>query len=362
MKRLVPLFLALVMLTAGCSSMLDRDYVSISRHMEYPVNDDTSIVQAESYQGLVSALFYFVSEHADTGMVHLSNYLGDVEDDLASACAEVLEQDPLGAYALNNIEHQHTRIVSYYEVTFTFDYAHTEEEMARIVSVGNTHSIPEVLSQALCKFEESCVFRLTYFTGSEPDLLTQARQIWLDTPLAALVYPEFRVKLYPNSGSNRVAEFTFLWPEDPEELAAKSATLEAAAIRFLEELDLTEHALQILPGALLQRVELDEEGGDTAYDALVAERCNAQGITLALQLLYQLSNVESTVVEGRQEGDARTWLIVATDQGYRHLDPLNDALTFATDADMAALGFEWSMTRYPSCTDYNAPQIAAEEL
>ena len=368
MKRLLPLLLALSITAVGCSSMLEREYATSSRHVEYPVNEDTSILQAESYQGLVSALLYFVTEHTDTGVVHLSNYLGDVEADLDEACAEVLEQDPLGAYALRGIDHQHTRIVSYYEVTFTFDYAHTREQMERIIPVGNAHSIPEVLSSALGSFEKSCVLRLTYFTGSEADLLAQARQVWLDTPLSALAYPEFRVKLYPDSGSNRVVEYSFSWPEDTEDLAARKAELEAAATRVLQELTSSQDGLSIntLPVALHQRVELDSEGGDTAYDALVSGRCAPRGMTLALQLLCQLAGVESTVVEGRLGGEARFWLILSTDQGYRHLDPLAEEVTFATDEEFSALGFEWSAERYPACTDYGAetaaPAAVSEEF
>ena len=78
MKKTGVLLLVAMLLLSGCTSMLERDYVSSAKHVEYHVDDDPSVLQAESYQGLVSALLYFVSEHAQTGVVHLSNYVGDV--------------------------------------------------------------------------------------------------------------------------------------------------------------------------------------------------------------------------------------------------------------------------------------------
>lgn len=351
MKRLIPLFCALALALAGCTSMLERDYVSASRHVEYPVNDDPSILQAESYQGLVSALLYFVTEHAETGVVHLSNYVGDVGTDLEAACTEVLEQDPIGSYALNSIEHQHTRIVSYYEVSLSFDYAHTAAELDSIVPISAIRPLSGVLSSAMTRFDEGCVVSLNYFTGDEASLLTQARQLWLDTPLASIARPDIRVKLYPDSGINRVAEFTFDWQADTDDLAAYSSELLAAAQRLLQDLNLPKEELtaEALLAALPERVLFDPEGGSTAYDALVNGSADGLGMTSALCLLCQLSEVDATVVEGRRNGEAAFWLIASTAEGYRHLDPSADDPFCAVDEEFQSLGYEWSMERYPAC-------------
>lgn len=350
MKRLIPLLCAWILLTS-CSSMLDRDYVSVTRHVDYPVNSDPSVLQAESYQGLVSALLYFVTEHAETGVIHLSNYVGDVGDDLKAACAEVLEQDPLGAYALNGIEHQHTRIVSYYEVTLTFDYAHSAAELDSILSVSAARTLSDILSSAMTRFDKSCVVSLNHFTGDEASLLTQARQLWLDTPLASVARPDVRVKLYPDRGMNRVAEFTLVWSENTEDLTAYSSELLAAAQRFLQDLNLPAEELsaETLLSVLPQRVAFDPEGGSSAYDALVRGNANGQGMTSALCLLCQLSGVEATIVEGRRSGEAAFWLIAAVEDDFRHLDPTAEMPFCAADEEFQAMGYEWSMERYPTC-------------
>ena len=362
MKRLLALVCALALAATGCSSMLERDYVSVSRHVEYPVSEDSSILQAESYQGLVSALLYFVTQHDETGVIHLSNYVGDVGADLDAACAEVMEQDPLGAYALADIQHTHTRIVSYYEVTVAFEYAHTAQELDAIVTVTGSQAIFQALSQALTRFEGGCVLRLNYFTGDESTLLTQARQAWLDTPLAALAQPELQVKLYPDKGTSRVAEFTFGWPEEAQTLTELASKLESRARLLLQEMapDPETVTAQVLADALRTRVTVDPQAGSTAYDALVDGAADSQGMALALQLLCQLSGMESTVVEGRLNGESRFWLIVPTEEGYRHLDPSADAPACETDRAFQEAGYEWAADRYPDCTDYGAPSEPAE--
>ena len=52
--RLAPLALVLVVLLSGCAAMLERSYVSSTAHVEYtPLNEDSSVLRAESYRGLV---------------------------------------------------------------------------------------------------------------------------------------------------------------------------------------------------------------------------------------------------------------------------------------------------------------------
>lgn len=353
MKRLLPLLCALVLLlSTGCASMLDREYTSVQRHSTYPVSEgDSSVLTAENYAELTSAIYYFLTEHAPSGTVHLSNYVGDVGADLADACAEVAQSDPLGAYALNGIDHSYTRIVSYYEVSLTFDYAHTAEEIAAIRTVTGTSGLEHALAETLTAFDGGCVLSLSGFTGDEAALLTLIRQVWLDTPLAALEQPEVRVKLYPGSGSSPIAEITLQWASAQEDLAALRSELTAAAQRVLQELDRPglDPTVTDLLAALKERCVLDGQGGSTPYDALVGGRADRLGFTLALRLLCQLSGLEVITVEGRLNGSDAWWLLVETEDGYRHFDPTSASPILADDDGFTAAGYEWSSENYPAC-------------
>ena len=85
------------------------------------------MLRAESYRGLVDAILYFVNEHARQGTIRLYNYTSDVEQDVDAACREVMEEDPLGAFAVADIHYTASRIVSYYEVAVSLSYSHTAQ-------------------------------------------------------------------------------------------------------------------------------------------------------------------------------------------------------------------------------------------
>ena len=78
-KRILALILCAALLLSGCSAMLERGHETVSTHVDYAVTEDESVLRAESYQGLVNAMLYFVSAHRTQGTIRLYNYTGDVE-------------------------------------------------------------------------------------------------------------------------------------------------------------------------------------------------------------------------------------------------------------------------------------------
>lgn len=348
-KRLLALLCVPAILLSGCASMLNREYTSSSAHPEYPVGKAPPVLQAENYQGLVNAILYFVTEHEETGLIHLSSYAGNTQQGLDAACQEVLLEDPLAAYAVEEIVHT----TSNYEATISIRYAHTAEEVAAIVPAAGSSAIRQTISTAMASFSHQCVLRINYFTGDEASLEQLVWQTWLDTPLAALTRPEMHVTLYPNSGTSRIAQVELDWPEDFP-LAEHSAALEQRALTLLEGLSSPPEEPEQLLRALASASRYDPQAGGTAYDVLVDGSGNDRGFALALRLLCQLADLEATVVEGSVDGQPRYWLIVSAAEGYRHLDPAVWSADYATDDQFLAAGYAWDAGRYPACTDYAA--------
>ena len=62
------LSLGLVLGLAGCGSMLERSYASVTPHTQFSDESDSgSVLRAETYQGLVSALLHLVEQGAEKG-------------------------------------------------------------------------------------------------------------------------------------------------------------------------------------------------------------------------------------------------------------------------------------------------------
>ena len=117
-RQMAALTLAALLLLPGCSAMLNREYQVVSPHPEFPATEEnSSAIRVETYQELVNAVLYFVEQGVEHGVVRLVNYTRDVESDLSRACLEVAKEDPLGAYAVDFIKNDYTRVVTTYEAT-----------------------------------------------------------------------------------------------------------------------------------------------------------------------------------------------------------------------------------------------------
>ena len=70
-----------------------------------------------------------VSQCMEEGLIQLVDYEGDVGADLNAACLEVAAEDPLGAYAVEFIKNEYTRILSSYEAHIDISYRRAPEQI-----------------------------------------------------------------------------------------------------------------------------------------------------------------------------------------------------------------------------------------
>ena len=147
-KRILALCLCGAALAlSGCAAMLERSHVSSTAHVDYAMEeDDESILRAETYQGLVNSMRYFIDGHRSGGVIRLYNYTGDVASDLAAARDEVL-QDPVGAFAVGALSYESTRILTYYEVTLSINYSRTAREVEEIPEVLGLSGVRQELNR-----------------------------------------------------------------------------------------------------------------------------------------------------------------------------------------------------------------------
>ena len=181
----------LLLTLPGCASILERSYSSSTPHVDRPATaGDSSAIRVENYRELVSAVLFLVSQGEEEGVIQLQDYAGEVEADLTAACLEVATEDPLGAYAVEYIKHETTRVVSYDQATLTIHYRRTPEQIRSISTVTGTGAIRTELQSALEEFETEVVFRVAYFAEDADFIAGLIRQAYYDTPGAALGMPE----------------------------------------------------------------------------------------------------------------------------------------------------------------------------
>lgn len=362
--RLAATLLAIVLLLSGCTSLFQRSYYSATDHVDYTVEEDSSVLRAESYRGLVDAMLYFVNEHFTRGVVRLYNYTGDVESDLASACREITREDPLTAYAVENISYDYSRIVSYYEVTVSVTFSHTQAEIDAIHSVPGMASLRPLLDEAIASFSPGLTLRVSYFSGDEESLRTMAALAYCAAPQCAFGMPEMEVKFYPDTGAQRIIDIAFRWPGDKKTLEMRSAELMAEADLFLSRIPPLEGTYT--PGELAEQFRLntlpaDPAGAEDPYSALTGAPATLSAHMLALELLFHRAGLEAVYVSGFSGGADTSWLIVKTGEDYSHLLPGGESVLLLSDREMTELGFLWRTDLYPACAGIPAPDPASGE-
>ncbi len=361
MKKAVwALLLAGVLTLTGCTALLERHAISLDPYEPVASSGSgPSSLRVESYQELVNAVLYLVSEGEDHGVLSLYNYTAqDVETDLTRACLEVVQEDPLGAYAVDYIKHDYALIVSYYEANIDITYRRTPEQVASIVSVTGSSAIRRELSRTLSSFSSEAVLRVSYFAEDEDYILDLVRQAYYDAPTAALGKPEVTIALYPAAGQQRIVEIGLTYPESPEVLLQRSQELKELALELVPEPVGAETLYDLVRSGLTME---EDAGHSSAYDALVGGAADSEGAALAYQLLCDQAKVECVVVRGELDGAPHFWNIVTEDgQEYRHVD-LSAGLFAVTDAELTAHGaYTWDSTEYPACVS-PAAETAAEE-
>ena len=362
-KTFASALLAASLLLSGCASILEQEYLYVSPHSSTLLDaSDPSILRVENYQELVNALVYFISAGTETGTVRLYLDSGQIEADLEQACLEVIQEDPLGAYAVDYIKYSVTPLVTYSEAEVQITYRRTREQVSAIVSATGTPAIRSELESALSEYASECTLRISYFDRDEAYIHSLVRQAYLSIPDKALEFPHASVSIYPDSGRQRIVEISLDYHLDSDELLSRQNQLFEAKQHLISPLLLSssESDGSSLATLLLENSSYDPEGGSTAYHALVQHCANADGLTLAQLLLCKSLSVPCYPVSGAISDTPCFWSIIETENGWRHLvfslmptdtSSAPYSLPLFTDQELLDAGYTWDSSIVPACTD-----------
>lgn len=387
-KRILSLALCLALLPLpGCAAMLERGHETITTHVDYAVTEDESILRAETYQGLVNAMLYFVNSHRAAGTIRLYNYTGDVEADLANARDEVVYKDARGAFSVRTLAYEATRVLTYYEVELRIAYSRTAQEMEAIPEVTGLSGVRQELARLVAGQQDCAIFLASYFSGDGALVEQLVRLAYYANPGLCLHHHSIgflgglepdcaiSVSLYPETGIRRIIEVKLeLCDAHNIDEDAYADRLAAAAFALLEEHPPAGESYTVEElAAIVRNVSgpREEDGGSClAIDVLSGEGEAVSDFALLMAMEYLCQQCEIEVQPVR--GSPGLWLIVAGEDGYRHLlpqglypagpggepgeEPAPPVQLLYTDQELAGLGYEWNAALYPACGEFAQPQ------
>ena len=352
-KMMCAVMAALMLLSTGCSSMLNRDYSSVTVHSATPTAEgDANTMRVQNYQELVNALIYPINQGEESGSIRYSGEEADFKKLMDEACLEVKQEDPLGAYAVDYIKYSVISIVGSYEADVQITYRRTREQVASIVDATGAAAIRSELSRALSSFDTEVVLRISYFEEDEAYIQQLVRQAYLSNPATALDFPDAQVAMYPESGQQRIVEVTLTYHQSLQTLESRRNSLSREAERICQPLtELTiKEKLDGITGTLQSLGAYSAQGGSTAYDALLGGGGDSQGVALAFSLLCRQVGITCSVVDGQKNGQSHFWNVVQTASGYRHVDlSRTGSVTYNVDQTMTQQGYVWDTQQVPAC-------------
>lgn len=300
MKRIVGLCLALVMGLSSCAFMLEREYTVAEEHQEdRPAQ--TEAYRVETYPALRAALLSYVEEGVDEGALRVSaSYPGNLTVDLEKAKRQLMEEEPLGCYALSDVTFHTSKLIAYYEVNASFDYRVSAQEARGVATVRNADALDSAVKAALGDFRERFAVLLSIPGEEEPGLIEASlRRVYDQNPDLALGYPELEITYYPETGTRRVAEVTLTYPERVGLLRQRQGDMLQAARDMADELEADPFAIH---AALVAQCAYDPDGGDTAAHALLDGVASDEGRARAYDLLCKLKGLDTAGVAYGPEG------------------------------------------------------------
>jgi hypothetical protein len=353
--------LTLVLLLAGCRSMFESEYTYSEMYdAKTQTESQAEGVEVKNYAQLCSALQNMIADYDKHGVLLFSNYNGSVSDDMAAACYEVKTTAPLGAYAVEELDYELDRIVSYYTADISIRFRRTHDEVDSVITLNGTAELRTAVTGAMGAGQNKLTVRVYSSAVSEQYITDMITDAYFDQPLLCAEQPAPEVKSYPSEGFNRIYEISFGFTESPERLAGMKSEL-TEAVSAMSSAAYAESngafALRLAEQLYRSCAESDSPANDTAYGALVEHEAGSTGMAMAYKALCMDRGIDCLVVRGsivETRMYSHGWNIITLDGDSYHVD-VSRLNTYGRGAmflasDLAMWGrYVWDTEHYPAC-------------
>lgn len=212
------MLLALCLLT-GCAPLLERTYsVSEPHSSKFWESEAAGTLRAENHQDIVNDLLLLIGQHRETATLRLYNFESDlsVADTLERAAAEIQQETPMGAYAVEYITSSSQAQRGYYEAAVRISYRRSLEQIQSVVNATSPEALYSLLAAALADGQTELAVRMGYWGETGLTRLEESMAL-LREEQGLTETPAWVVNFYPNPEEPGLVEFLLDPPELPEE-------------------------------------------------------------------------------------------------------------------------------------------------
>lgn len=352
-SALVAVALALTLLLSGCSSVFDKDYLSVKKASEQAeTGSSESGFEVKNYLELKLFLTRLVVEHSERGKLNFKNYKGKAKEDLAAVCRDVSAKMALGVYCVDYISYD----IAYYGASVNINYKKTKEETDAIKSVNTAGVGLKLIEEAMHNGEKLLILHIRNSKLTEEDIRSFIEKKYLEAPLEFPLRPGVLVGTYGSGDISKIFELRLDYGAQNAERLKISERCSEEIKRITDSIGGKSEAFTAMEliNALRENVELDEKADGSLRSAAVAKLTSGEGFSVLLKACCDELGIESVVVRGRLKSDEQLWNILKLDGEYYHFDIArykksgHSAFVFAGDEKMKGEYF-WDFEEYPAC-------------
>jgi len=351
--------------------------VSITDH-DFPPYERPPVEQivVADYEEFKAALLNLIITHEVSAQILYHSFDGeDVQAEVMRASEEIMNEHPVGAYAVADITVNTTKVISNFEVDVEIEFKRTSEQVGSIINASTSRYMMTQLLTIMSEHREEAAIR-TSMILSEEEIFEQIREIYYQNPRRIVMLPIVAVEIFPKEAepapdedepplnddellsgedetlpveteappvesaavqnilADRIYEIKFSYVESPSILQVYRENLALYVRQNAERAfgDTDAEILLSLVGNLMASTEFDEgtamtisiHGAQnfaaTASGALVRGLAVGEGFAMAFKALCDELRFDCRVVLGYIDDRVHAWNIVTLDGDYYHID------------------------------------------
>lgn len=366
MKRmLLPLLLVQCLLLGGCG-WLNGSYISVTPHEAPKQVSHADSISAANYRDFLSALKQIVAAGTEVTAIHVENYPETaLEDGVRRAVLNVTRNDPIGAYAVENIQYEIGSSSGLPAVSITVAYRHNSTELQRICRAADSVQARNVVANALESYEPGVVLLVNQY--EDTDFSQFVQDYASDHPETIMEVPKVTQEQY-GAGESRVVELIFSYQTSRDSLRRMQAQVKPvfdSAVLYVSGDGDDYQKFSQLYAFLMERFDYKLETSITpAYSLLRHGTGDSRAFAQVYAAMCRDAGLTCMTVTGTRDGEPWTWNILLDGEEYYHVDLLrcSESGKYREQPDEEMDGYVWDYSAYPVCDGRPAAPKAPETL
>ena len=361
-KILITTLICALMLS-GCGWM-ERSYVSVTPHAQQRQSGQTDVVAASNYLELLEALESIVAAGTEVAAINVAEYPAEaVEYGITRAVQHAMKNDPIGAYAVEEILYELGTSSGMPAISVRITYRHNRSELQRIRTVGDMEAAEAEIADALDGYDASLVLLVEKYSTKD---FTQFVHDYAEYhPETVMETPQVTEVVY-GTGRGRVGEMIFTYQTSRDSLRRMQSQVQPvfdSASLYVSGDGEDRQKFSQLYAFLMERFDYKVETSITpSYSLLRHGVGDSRAFASVYAAMCRSAGLECMTVTGTRSGEPWTWNIVLDGGYYYHVDLLrcSEQGRYRELTDDAMGSYVWDYSEYPACDGETVAEEEAE--